>query len=477
MDPDSVAWTGVATSANYINVNPYYPTTTTLFVDDSITHAGGVSILVNWRGGNGFLVSHTGYNPEIIPLNDTSSNSRSRQAYERFTYAMACVVAKFYQTTSPPNPSKYRYQHDRWAGQFGLNFYSNVIEPNGNEADKGFRGLKAYQTPEETFFQNDIMYDTLKALQPSLVILSQAYVSHNWSHLRATVKNAYLYYGYRKQLWDGISMHTTISSMEFDHDPTTNEFAGIHGDFPGAKNERKKFSDNHLSLCRDLGFFVPTYITEFSYTKDSVGPDSVNTFVSQIGAPQIKTHTKFENHSIMIFQAFAHYQGYPGNRGTYYYTVKDAANKDSSYYINIDNSDGLINTINVPEIIFPAYWYQQSFVKQFGNWRWSESIRNDLSGAFVDKYVLPGYPDSVMLLVMNQGKVDGAPVYIAVNNTSAITKYYPSFTSMTMGTGSQSSSGGFILVTPRPEGDMYVFAATSGSINVRFRRYDGLKKL
>jgi hypothetical protein len=351
---------------------------------------------------------------------------------------------------------------------------------------RAFAGDSAYMHPEELMFQQSICYDTLKALQPSLTVLTQAFVTYNTPSLRAEIKNAYLYYGNRRVICDGVSMHATINYLDpaysHDHDPTSTELCGAHGDFPGTNNERMKMQNDILDMDREFGRHVPWHLTEWSYTKDSIGPTDCSTFTdagySLIGAPQVKSHTKFENHAILIFQAFIHYAGVQGLRTADYYDITDAVDTAGNIYASYkaaDGSDGIVNYINNPRILFPSYWYNQSFIKRFSNWKWSTNVYNVSTGVFADKWVERSNPDSVMYIVFNQGRNDASSTStLPVGTATSCTKWQPSFTSFSMSNSAQSLTGSNIVVTARPEGDMYVFysppsPATGGGIRIRVR--------
>jgi hypothetical protein len=468
-DPDSVAWTGPYTSTNRFDAGPFGAGVgpSNAYITDSTVHrVDGIGILQNIRGTNGFYASHSGYNPEHKPKNDVTSNPRSRAAWERYAYMLECMVAKFYQTTSPANPTKYRYQNDRWPSQFGLNFFSSIIEVD-NEKDEGFRSDSAYMTPEELMFQQSICYDTLKALQPSLTVLTQAFVSGNVPALRAMIKNAYLYYGSRRRIFDGVSWHTTVSEEIYDHTPTSDDLVGQHGALPGRHNERANQTAIMLDMDRELGFHVPWWLTEVSYTKDSIGPSIGSPTYSDaayslIGAPQIKTYDKYHNQAIAYAHLFWHYAGVKGVKGVWWYTNKDAADTSSIYYKNADASNGISNYITAPRILFPSYYYASSFVKRFANWKWDSQIQIASGGYLVDKYVHTANSDSVMYLVVYQDRTDASSsVSLNVGNAGSVVKWLPSFTSFDMTSGgSQSILLQQITVTGRPEGDAYVFYST-----------------
>jgi hypothetical protein len=466
-DPDSVAWTTVAGSTNRIDIGPFGTGigSDNPYITDSLMHrVDGFPILQNVRGTNGFYASHSGYKPEFKPKNDVASNIRTRACWERYAYMMECLVAKFYQTTSPPNSSKYRYQNDRWPAQFGLNFFSPIIEVD-NEKDEGFRSTptdSVYMRPEELFFQQAIVYDTLKTLQSSLVILTQAYVSYNISPLRAFIKNAYLYNGSRRVICDGISMHSTICYENYDHTPTSTELCGQHGDFPGTNNERSKMQNYILDIDREFGRHVPWYLTEWGYTKDSIGPTDCSGFTdasySLIGAPQVKSYTKYQNHAILNWQALIHYAGVQGLKTANYYTIADAGDTGSVFNKNADFTNGITNYAVPNRILHPAYWYSQSFIKRFVNYKFHSNVSNVSGGVFVDKWVCRSNADSVIYIVFNQGRNDaGSTTTLPVGVAMSCTKWQPSFTSFNMTPTSQSLTGTNIVVTARPEGDVYSF--------------------
>jgi hypothetical protein len=472
-DPDSVAWVigNPIINTNRIDIGPFGAGVggTNAYIVDSIVHrVDGVGILQNIRGTNGFYCSHSGYKPEDMAKNDVTSNPRSRACFERYAYNLECLVAKFYQNASPANPSKYRYQNDRWPGQFGLNFFTNMIEVD-NEKDEGFRSDSAYMTPEEMMFMHSIVYDTLKALQPSLIVLTNAFVTGNFPAIRAMIKNAQLYYHSRRPIFDAISWHSTITAEYYDHAPTSDDLLGQHGEFPGRYNERARMKASMQDIERDLGYAVDWYMTEYGYTKDSIGPTVGSPTYSDgsyslCGAPQVNTHTKYENHGILFAHAFFHYGGIPRMKGLWWYTSKDDVDTGSIYKFNADATNGLVNYINTPRILFPSYYYVQSIVNRFGDYHWDQEIRNDSSGAFVDKWVKDSNVDSAIFIVMNQGRLDGPAISITVNNSGTITRYVPSMNSFTMAQAPQSNSAPHeINVVPTPEIAIYSMKTDAGA--------------
>jgi hypothetical protein len=487
MDPDSVAFdpiTGPYSATNLIDLNPYINGVgSNPFVDDSIIHRRDhFTLLQNLRGVNGLYASQSGYDPESAPKNTAASNTRSRLAWTRKGYEIESVLAKFGSVTNPPHPEKYRYRDNNWGNQFGLNFISDTIEL-GNENDEGFRGTNAYMTPEEDMFARSTWYDSIKAMSPNTMVLTQAYVAGNNSALKAAIANAQLYYNGRRKWFDGVSWHTTINYELYDHTPTSTDLCGQHGALPGLHNERKRMKDLILDVDRDLGFHVPWFITEYSYTKDSIGPTDCSTFsdgfYSLIGAPQIETHTKFENHAIAYAQSWIHYFGLAkfGVRGLWWYTLKDNVDTAGNQFANYkaaDGSNGLTNYINNPRIIFPAYYYTQSIVNRYATWHWLEEIRNDSIGLFIDLWQEDTHPDSLTLVVMNQNRNALINVGIDIGNSGPVTKYSPSFNSFTMSQTSQSTTNGLMNVNVRPEIDFYTFTSSTPFL-IRFRKYNGLK--
>lgn len=485
-DPDVVAFdpiTGSYSSTNRIDLNPFISGlgSDNPYVLDSLLRAYGFPVIQNDRGTNGLYASQSGYQPEYIPKNTAASNPRSREAWTRKAYEIEAKVAKFYQNTSPPNSFKYRYLDDRWPGQFGLNFFSPELEL-GNEMDEGFRAFppdSCYMTPEMMMFHHSVIYDSVKPVQASLTIMTQAFVAGNISPLKAMIKNAYLYYGNRRVFFDAVSWHTQITEKVFDHTPTNDELLGQHGAFPGRHKERLRMKNIMLDVARELGRHVTWYNTEYGYTKDSIGPTIGSpTYADQgyshTGSPQVKNHTKEENHAIMYANAFWDYCGIAGMKRVNWYTNKDNGNVDSipangscptlQCYFNADASNGIMNFINSPRILFPAFWYIQGFVKRFGNWRFKEEIQYDSMGYTIDKWEHVNNSDSIMYLVRYQNRTD-APntTNINVGSAASCTRYQLSFTSFDGTSSSQSINSGFITVTGRPEGDMYVTYQPSGS--------------
>jgi hypothetical protein len=474
-DADNVTWTGPYTSTNKIYLNPFVPGSVgsdNPYIQDSIIHRrDGIPIMNNDRGVNAKYASESGYNPEHWPKNTAASNPRTRLAWERRGYEIECKIAKFYQTTSPANPSKYRYADDRWPGVFGLNFFSPVFELD-NEKDEGFRSDSAYMSPEIMMFHHSMIYDTLHALQPSLKILTNAFVSYNTSALRAMIKNAYLYYGTRRVFFNGISWHTTVCEEEYDHTPTSDDLLGQHGAWPGKRNERLKMANTMLDIDRELGRHVDWYLTEVSYTKDSIGPSIGSPTYSDaayslIGAPQVKSHTPEENQAILYANLMWDYFAIPGVKSVLWYTNKDATASTSPYRKNADGSNGISNYIDIPPVLYPAYYYFPSFIKRFPDWRFKQQIQYDLGGYTVDQWEKIGNSDSAMYLVRNQNRNDASsPITLNVGNASTVTRLQPSLTSFNViNAGSQAITLQQITVTGRPEGDMYVFYSTIPTLN------------
>lgn len=474
-DPDSVAWTvgNPFANTNQIDVGPFGTATgpDNPYITDSIVHlVGGKGILMNVRGTNGFYTSHSGYNPEHYPKNDVTSNPRTRQAWERDAYAKESLIAKFFQTTSPANPTKYRYKNDRWPGQFGLNFFSPIFEVD-NEKDEGFRSDSAYMTPEMIGFHGSVVYDTCKALQPSLTMLTQAYVTGNVKTLRSAIKNMQLFNGSRKKWFDGVSMHGNVFEEEYRHSPTSEDLRFQHGALAGKHGERNRTLSDITMISQELGYYSPFYFTEIAYTEDSIGPtaaDFSDGSYSLCGAVPIKSYDADTSLAINLGHYFFHL-AVPQVKGIWKYTTMDAVGPASIFRFNADARAGIADYTAVGtgggRILHPSYYFMQAIALRFPDWEWADSVANFNDGYFIDKWWKKSNHDSAFYVVFNQDRVNAVASYtLPVGNASTVTRLQPPFGSLSMiNAGTVTITNNTISPVGRPEMDFYVFVDANQS--------------
>lgn len=483
-DKDNVNWTIGGANTNKFYLNPYnVPYSVTDFGVDMA--AQGNKQLVTLRGGNGHYrmqMANAGFNKfNIRSINDINDNPRDPQSYDRFAW-YAGMYAYFYGSNPTPPTDDVRYDVGCCGDSPtpGKNFVKYIAP--GNELDAWFFGDanptgSRVHSPIEVAAIHTRVYPKIKHYDPNMSVILQSVTSHQWNFQKTTILCCRIFAQSRSVPFDNhIEVHVTKPTKEFFHLPTTGEqignkgavpeFSYTAGGFPGV-SEYQKIRTNIEMLWDELGYEPSVHITEYAYNTNlyKLAPESdIETFtVSQIAAPTINSHTRFESQAICLMRYMIQ-MGQAGIQGANTYQAYDDQISASTFYDAPDQSNGLAARIGAtpPSIQGnkPSYYMLLGFLDKMKDYKFDSTIaQNGTDNGDIWAYKLNHATDSTKsayIVVYGKEADSGTPQYtIPITGSVTITKWNASFTNLTGTSGTPFVQSGNYTVDAKVVPDIY----------------------